>query len=189
MGLREILGLAPKKTIEHLDFIIAGVQKGGTSALHWFFDKHPNITMGHPEEAHMVNHPHRHFFDDEKRFANPPVDHDFLHRGIKFKRESRVTGSVTPIYTYWRPAMERIHSYHPGIKLIVLLRNPMDRAFSHWNMERDFRIRLPQLSMGMSNDYEVAIEEGATLVRVGTAIFGERPRAKNVRAAEFSMGE
>ncbi|MGH8733778.1 MAG: alanine racemase, partial [Burkholderiales bacterium] len=32
----------------------------------------------------------------------------------------------------------------------------------------------PQLSMGMSHDFEVAIEEGATLVRVGTAIFGER---------------
>lgn len=126
-----------KKKIDHLDFIIAGVQKGGTSALHWFFEQHPQITMAHAEEAHMVKHPHRHFFDDEKRFAKPPVDHDFLHRGIKFKRDSRVTGSVTPIYTYWRPAMERIHNYHPGIKLIVLLRNPMDRAFSHWNMERD----------------------------------------------------
>jgi pyridoxal phosphate enzyme (YggS family) len=33
---------------------------------------------------------------------------------------------------------------------------------------------LPELSMGMSGDYEVAIEEGATLVRVGTAIFGAR---------------
>lgn len=37
---------------------------------------------------------------------------------------------------------------------------------------------LPQLSMGMSHDFEVAIEEGATLVRVGTAIFGTRERAK-----------
>ena len=37
-------------------------------------------------------------------------------------------------------------------------------------------LRLAQLSMGMSADYEVAIEEGATLVRVGTAIFGERRR-------------
>ena len=36
------------------------------------------------------------------------------------------------------------------------------------------RVGLPELSMGMSGDYEVAIEEGATLVRVGTAIFGER---------------
>ena len=34
--------------------------------------------------------------------------------------------------------------------------------------------RLPELSMGMSHDFEVAIEEGATMVRVGTAIFGER---------------
>lgn len=36
--------------------------------------------------------------------------------------------------------------------------------------------RLPELSMGMSNDFEVAIEEGATMVRIGTAIFGERKR-------------
>ena len=38
-------------------------------------------------------------------------------------------------------------------------------------------LSLPELSMGMSGDYEVAIEEGATLVRVGTAIFGEREKA------------
>lgn len=37
------------------------------------------------------------------------------------------------------------------------------------------RISMEELSMGMSNDFEVAIEEGATLVRVGTAIFGPRP--------------
>jgi pyridoxal phosphate enzyme (YggS family) len=36
--------------------------------------------------------------------------------------------------------------------------------------------RLPELSMGMSNDFEVAVEEGATMVRVGTAIFGERKK-------------
>src|SRR6185312_2140984 len=35
---------------------------------------------------------------------------------------------------------------------------------------------LPELSMGMSNDFEVAIEEGATIVRVGTALFGARPK-------------
>jgi PLP dependent protein len=37
------------------------------------------------------------------------------------------------------------------------------------------RLELPQLSMGMSDDFEVAIEEGATIVRIGTAIFGPRP--------------
>ena len=35
---------------------------------------------------------------------------------------------------------------------------------------------LAELSMGMSHDFEVAVEEGATIVRVGTAIFGDRPR-------------
>jgi len=38
------------------------------------------------------------------------------------------------------------------------------------------KYELPQLSMGMSHDFEVAIEEGSTLVRVGTALFGSRPR-------------
>ncbi len=38
--------------------------------------------------------------------------------------------------------------------------------------------RLPHLSMGMTNDYEIAIEEGATIVRIGTAIFGERDYSK-----------
>ncbi|MEO5718266.1 MAG: YggS family pyridoxal phosphate-dependent enzyme [Chthoniobacterales bacterium] len=45
-------------------------------------------------------------------------------------------------------------------------------------LQTDFGIGLAQLSMGMSGDYAIAIEEGATLVRVGTAIFGERPRRK-----------
>ena len=43
-------------------------------------------------------------------------------------------------------------------------------------LEREFAVRLPELSMGMTNDFEIAIEEGATMVRVGTAIFGDRPR-------------
>jgi pyridoxal phosphate enzyme (YggS family) len=56
----------------------------------------------------------------------------------------------------------------------------------HWFRElREMRDRLqeshgrqlPELSMGMTDDFEVAIEEGATLIRVGRAIFGERPPA------------
>src|SRR5438270_6476584 len=43
-------------------------------------------------------------------------------------------------------------------------------------LEKEFNVKLPHLSMGMTNDFTVAIEEGATLVRVGTAIFGERKR-------------
>ncbi len=45
-------------------------------------------------------------------------------------------------------------------------------------LEKDFDLKLQQLSMGMTNDFAIAAEEGATLVRVGTAIFGERARTK-----------
>ncbi len=57
-------------------------------------------------------------------------------------------------------------------RYFIALRELRDR------LEAEFDLRLPQLSMGMSGDYEIAIEEGATLVRVGTAIFGERSRLK-----------
>ena len=40
-----------------------------------------------------------------------------------------------------------------------------------------FAVPLPELSMGMSHDFEVAVEEGSTQIRIGTALFGERPGA------------
>jgi uncharacterized pyridoxal phosphate-containing UPF0001 family protein len=43
---------------------------------------------------------------------------------------------------------------------------------------------LPHLSMGMSGDFGVAIEEGATLVRIGTALFGPRSQSKKTKASE-----
>ena len=56
-----------------------------------------------------------------------------------------------------------------------------DRARDHLDtLEKEFDLKLPTLSMGMTNDFLVAVEEGATLVRVGTAIFGERSRRKEL---------
>ena len=49
-------------------------------------------------------------------------------------------------------------------------------------LEKEFDLKLPQLSMGMTNDFMVAVEEGATLVRVGTAIFGERSRKGTLKS-------
>ncbi len=51
-------------------------------------------------------------------------------------------------------------------------------------LEKEFAMKMPQLSMGMTNDYPIAVEEGATMVRVGTAIFGERVRPKRQAAVE-----
>jgi pyridoxal phosphate enzyme (YggS family) len=55
-------------------------------------------------------------------------------------------------------------------KYFVELRELRDR------LQKEFHVDLAQLSMGMTQDFAVAIEEGASLVRVGTAIFGERTR-------------
>jgi pyridoxal phosphate enzyme (YggS family) len=52
-------------------------------------------------------------------------------------------------------------------------------------LEANIQLKLPQLSMGMSGDFLVAIEEGATLVRVGTAIFGKRTPARLRQIPEF----
>jgi PLP dependent protein len=71
-----------------------------------------------------------------------------------------------------------------GLMLIPPIADDPEQARPYFRRLRDVRDRLaakgvdesmlPELSMGMSHDFEVAIEEGATLVRVGTAIFGER---------------
>ncbi|HVI82638.1 MAG TPA: YggS family pyridoxal phosphate-dependent enzyme [Chthoniobacterales bacterium] len=55
-------------------------------------------------------------------------------------------------------------------KYFVELRKLRDR------LQTEFHVNLAQLSMGMTQDFAVAVEEGATLVRVGTAIFGDRPK-------------
>jgi len=57
-------------------------------------------------------------------------------------------------------------------KYFTQLRELRDR------LQTEFRVDLAQLSMGMTQDFPIAVEEGATLVRVGTAIFGERLKKK-----------
>src|SRR5881296_2848425 len=57
-------------------------------------------------------------------------------------------------------------------RYFVQLRELRDR------LQTEFHVDLPQLSMGMTQDFPIAVEEGATLVRVGTAIFGERRARK-----------
>ena len=122
-----------RRKIERLDFILAGAQKSGTTALHYFLNKHPDITMGDQQEMH--------FFDNDEFFAGT-VDYDLLHRHFPRVARSTIAGECTPSYLYWKPAAERICQYNPRIKLLVLLRNPIDRAFAHWNMQR-FKGREP----------------------------------------------
>lgn len=128
-----MFGIGRRRKIDKLDFILAGAQKSGTTALHYFLEKHPRITMGDQEEMH--------FFDDDGLFSGP-VDYELLHRHFPLLPRSTIAGECTPSYLYWKPAAERIWNYNPRIKLLVLLRNPVERAFAHWNMQR-FKRREP----------------------------------------------
>jgi hypothetical protein len=119
--------------IDKVDFVIAGAQKSGTTALHYFLSRHPQITLGDQQEIH--------FFDDDAIFAGE-VDYGFLLRHYPEVPRGTIAGDCTPIYLYWKPAMERIWKYNRRMKLLILLRNPIERAFAHWNMQR-FKGREP----------------------------------------------
>ena len=122
-----------RRKIKRLDFILAGAQKSGTTALHCFLSRHPHIRMGDQQEIH--------FFDNDALFVSV-VDYEQLHKHYPPLSPSMIAGDCTPSYLYHEPAAERIYNYNPKIKLLVLLRNPVDRAFAHWNMQR-FRGREP----------------------------------------------
>ena len=122
-----------RRKIDRLDFILAGAQKSGTTALHYFLSRHPDICMGDKQEIH--------FFDNDALFVSEP-DYEQLHKHYRPLTQSMIAGDCTPSYLYHEPAAERIWNYNPKIKLLIILRNPIERAFAHWNMQR-FKGREP----------------------------------------------
>ena len=108
-----------------VNFVIGGTQKGGTSALDSFLRQHPEICM-------PTTRKELHFFDREEENR----DYKKYHRNFKPKKnQHRVIGEASPIYMYWETAPYRIWKYNPKMKWILALRNPVERAFSAWNME------------------------------------------------------
>ena len=72
-----------------------------------------------------------HFFDREEENR----DYKKYHANFRPKPQQRVIGEASPIYMYWETAPSRIWKYNPKMKWILALRNPVERAFSAWNME------------------------------------------------------
>ncbi len=110
-----------------VSFVIGGTQKGGTSALDSFLRQHPQICM--PETRKEL-----HFFDREENFKRKPAYKKY-HGNFRPNSEHRAIGEATPIYMYWNAAPQRIAAYNPEMKWIITLRDPVDRAYSAWNME------------------------------------------------------
>lgn len=101
------------------DFIIIGCQKSGTTALKYYLAQHPDIWCPGDE---------LHFFDQRE------------HKGMdwylsQFDRPEKVVGEKTPAYIYFEEIPEKIKQMKPDIKLIILLREPVSRAYSEYMMQ------------------------------------------------------
>lgn len=107
------------------DFIIIGVQKGGTSTLYEHLKQHPLIKTAIFKEVHYYDIQYGKGKNWYKSFF-PLVS----------KNKGIVYGEASPYYFFHPLVPERIYKDNPHIKLILLLRNPVDRAYSHYQMER-----------------------------------------------------
>jgi hypothetical protein len=117
-----------RRSVERLEFIVAGVQKAGTTALNYYLKGHPRIALPVKKELH--------FFDNDELFESGAASYHQLHEMFRPVRPGSIAGENTPSYLYWKTALPRIRDYNPAIKLIAILRNPIERAFSQWNMQR-----------------------------------------------------
>ncbi|MGB3264534.1 MAG: sulfotransferase domain-containing protein [Microcoleus sp.] len=102
-------------------FIIIGAQKGGTTSLYAYLSKHPQIACATEKEVHYFDLK----FDQGPEWyrAQFPQPENGPHK---------VTGEASPYYIFHPRVPARIHDLCPQVKIIALLRNPVDRAISHY---------------------------------------------------------
>ncbi|CAN5188688.1 hypothetical protein BH20GEM2_BH20GEM2_17550 [soil metagenome] len=127
------LRMATARACDLPDFLIVGAQKAGTSSLYHYLSQHPQVMPAYSKEVH--------YFDTQYRRGESWYRASFPHRLERAMREKilkspTVTGEATPYYLYHPHAPQRIASDLPEAKLMVLLRNPTERALSHYHHTR-----------------------------------------------------
>lgn len=105
------------------DFVVIGAQRSGTTSLYRYLDRHPDIFMAPTKEVHFFD---RHF---ENGVAWYCKQFDGAHL-------NQVVGEATPRYMADPRAVERLAEIVPHARLVALLRDPVERAYSHYWMER-----------------------------------------------------
>ena len=106
------------------DFVIIGTQRGGTTSLHAYLGAHPQVTTPTTKELHFIT-------DRFKRGRDW-----YLGQFPAELPPDTITGEATPYALYHPLAPQRLLEIAPEAKLIALLRNPVDRAYSHFLLER-----------------------------------------------------
>ena len=124
------------------DFIIAGAMKSGTSTLHALLNQHPDIYIP-PYEIHFYNmdniYEHNNFFIRLQNFwLFPDFENDYKNlynwycSHFAKASEKQCIGEDSTTYLTSYRALRRIYDNKPDTKIIILLRNPADRAYSHY---------------------------------------------------------
>lgn len=111
------------------ELIIVGAQKAGTTSLFNYLQQHPQLVPSFKKEVH--------FFDSGLEEEVDTFTKGEAWYRANFPLVSRMDSNqkafeASPYYLYHPMAAERIYNYAPDIKLIALLRNPTDRAVSHY---------------------------------------------------------
>jgi hypothetical protein len=105
---------------------IVGAQKAGTTSLHDYLSEHPQIQSGLLKEVRYYS------VDNNYAKGNRWYHSFFPYAGNKKSLDA------TPEYLYYPYVAQRLYDYNPNAKIIIVLRNPIDRAYSAWNMYRQF---------------------------------------------------
>jgi len=123
------------------DFLIIGAQKGGTTSLYAYLTQHPGIISSEKKEVHYFGHPKNQLQGQTWYRKHFPSKAYMKALEVKLGY-SPITGEATPNMN--QPFMPRlVHELLPNVKLIAMLRNPIDRAFSQYHHNRQFPGREP----------------------------------------------
>lgn len=109
--------------------MIIGVQKGGTTALSHFLSQHDQICMADGKEVHLFDAP-----EFDPNWSTVEINQRYAPH-FQAAIEGQLLGEATPIYLYWAEVIAALHQYNPALKLVVILRDPAERAISQYVME------------------------------------------------------
>jgi len=113
------------------DFLIIGFVKCGTTSMYEYLIKHPDVHRPSGKEIDYFDR----FFSRGIKWYKVKFPLNIKKLFVKkFNKKNFVTGEATPRYVEHPHALKRIKNILPNAKFIVLMRNPIDRAFSHYNM-------------------------------------------------------
>ena len=171
-----------------LDFLVIGAQKAGTTSLWRYLRAHPRIRVPASKEVPFFNGP-----DPDPALLSSGAD-DFLGEA----KSGRLRGKVTPGYMIGGPGVgvdlvaRRIASMLPGVKLIAVLRDPVERALSSYTMavRRGQETRSADAALTVMLEPERLEAERADPSPAGThVVAGEYGRILSAYRAHFPAGQ